>query len=111
MVVMADNRGAMRPGKTGRPSNTKKPAGDTPIHPLTSFVLCFAVLLGTAFFALQQANPDQGRVLTTTQMNDQIAYNTARIQSDPRIPQQAKAIALRMMQSRPQRHDLSRPAR
>jgi hypothetical protein len=62
-------------------------------------VACLISIGCSGYFAMVLSNPDQGRTLTLEQMKDLMASEVDRIKNDPHMPPQAKAIALRAIQS------------
>jgi hypothetical protein len=50
--------------------------------------------------AVQVTNPDQGRVVTMAEMQVRMQNEIQRIQNDPHMPRQAKAIALGFLNQR-----------
>jgi cytochrome b561 len=53
----------------------------------------------SGYVAIVVNNPDQGRTLTLVQMKQLMVAEVDRIKNDPYMPPQAKAIALRAIQS------------
>ncbi|GAB4453277.1 MAG: hypothetical protein OHK0029_05780 [Armatimonadaceae bacterium] len=76
---------------------TKK-ANEISLHPVAFLAIVAACVGVSGFVSLTLTNPDQGKLVTVSEMQQRMESEIQRIQNHPHMPAQAKAYALAALQ-------------
>jgi hypothetical protein len=67
---------------------------EQPVQAPLAIFACLVSVSVSGFLGIYVTNPDQGKLVTLAEMPIRMQHEIERIQNDPHMPPQAKAIAL-----------------